>query len=194
MPQPIKPPRLWLARTGIWLILDRGRQTSTGERDRVQAEVALAQYVAKRFRRNGPQSAAPVADVLRKALSRAKDRARAKGISITIAESDLLNLYNLRGGHCAVTGIPFRVTHTGKSRCNPYGISIDRIDPRNGYDLDNVRLVLTAVNTALSDFGEGVFREIVAAMMRHGISANHCSNVETVTDAAELRPRLMEVK
>lgn len=64
---------------------------------------------------------------------------------------------------CALTGIRFQADGIDGKRCNPYAPSIDRIDNSRGYTSDNVRLVLTSVNLALSDFGVMHFDEICRA-------------------------------
>lgn len=165
MPRSKLPPRLWRRQDGSWIILDSGKQKRTGEADRERAEIALAQYLLKRARRKVP-TPRDVRIVLRACLRRASERARAKGRVFSITEENLLDLYLNNSGCCAVTGLAFQPQHLGDSRCNPYAISLDRIDSKKGYELDNVRLVLAFFNAAMADYGEAVFREIVAAMMR----------------------------
>lgn len=67
---------------------------------------------------------------------------------------------------CAVTGIPFQAERIDGKRVNPFAPSIDRIDCSGGYTKDNIRLVLTSVNLALSDFGLDHFDMIVAARVQ----------------------------
>lgn len=53
----------------------------------------------------------------------------------------------IRTGHCEVTGLPFDMKPMGSaSKKNPYAPSLDRIDNSKGYTVDNVRIVLWAVN------------------------------------------------
>lgn len=71
MPRPAKGPRLFQRkrkdRAPVWVIKDTGQpERSTGTADRGQAEIALADYIASKYRRSGP--AGPheltVADIL----------------------------------------------------------------------------------------------------------------------------------
>lgn len=174
MARPQKPPRLWFrADIGRWLILDRGKQTSTGTESLEKAQIAFAAYMqarrrpGRKSRLDGNKTPTPplVRTKIRRAISRAKDRAKTKGRTFSLTEEHILNLYLDGGGRCAVTGLPFRSEHEGESRCNPYAMSIDRIDCRRGYEPDNVRLVLFFVNSAISDFGEKLFREIIGEML-----------------------------
>lgn len=64
---------------------------------------------------------------------------------------------------CTLTGIPFQADRIDGKRVNPFAPSIDRIDTSRGYTPNNVRLVLTSVNLALSDFGLDHFDEICRA-------------------------------
>lgn len=59
-------------------------------------------------------------------------------------------------GRCEVTGIPFTYERLGKgpNAKAPWGMSIDRIDSRQGYTVQNCRLVCTAVNLAMNEWGE----------------------------------------
>lgn len=66
-------------------------------------------------------------------------------------------------GRCALTGLPFH-TDRGVTR-HPFAISIDRMDSSKGYTLGNVRLVLLAVNLAMSHWGDEAFRSIARALV-----------------------------
>lgn len=69
-------------------------------------------------------------------------------------------------GRCEVTGILFTWVKADDCRSNPWGPSLDRIDCSRAYELDNCRLVCTAVNIALSDFGEEVLTKIAKSLIK----------------------------
>jgi hypothetical protein len=71
---------------------------------------------------------------------------------------------------CAVSGLPFDLTwNTGRDLFrNPFGPSIDRRNSKLGYTLGNCRLVLSAVNYGINEWGEDVYRAIGAAVVKHG--------------------------
>lgn len=85
-------------------------------------------------------------------------RVRAKKVGLEFSLTEEWVLSKVMEGYCEVSGIPFRyVKDDGSSRRNPFAPSIDRIDCRKGYIESNCRLVLTAVNLALVDWGVDQF-------------------------------------
>lgn len=77
------------------------------------------------------------------ALARCSLRRR-RGHEFSLTLQDLLLLYELQGGKCAVTGLDMtRVVGEGHVRTN---VSLDRIDSSIGYVIGNVRLVCCIVN------------------------------------------------
>lgn len=76
--------------------------------------------------------------LLRTARFRASARDMVCNLSVAWIEA------GLRRGACAVTRLPF--CFDGSSRC--FAPSIDRIDPRVGYEEDNCRIVVFAYNAA----------------------------------------------
>lgn len=102
----------------------------------------------------------------RKAAQNARVRAIRKGMDFHLSADDLLSLGERQEWRCAVSGLKFNLEYDAESRFtyNPFGISIDRTDCAKGYCPSNVRLVLTAVNFALNDWGDDIFIEIAKAV------------------------------
>lgn len=75
-------------------------------------------------------------------------------------------------GRCEVTGLPFEFSRVGtNTRRNPFAPSIDQITAGAGYTPKNCRVVLTAVNLALCDWGLPMFLHIAShALERNGYS------------------------
>jgi hypothetical protein len=92
----------------------------------------------------------------------ARKRAITNGIEYNLTKADEATLYINTSGCCSISGLRFRMGKGSAYRA-PYAPSIDRIDATKGYTVGNVRIVCVAVNWALSDWGEGVFRKICAA-------------------------------
>lgn len=101
-----------------------------------------------------------------KALRGAKTRAADKGLefdlSIQWAEEELERSAYL----CPLTGIAFDRTISARGRRSPYGPSIDRVDNSRGYVTDNCRVVITAINIMMSDWGEDVFETVAKGFSR----------------------------
>lgn len=98
----------------------------------------------------------------------AKKRAKVNGRAFTIDPDFVTSLWGQQHGLCAVSGLPMipDAPKPEQGTRSPYTPSIDRIRPELGYVPGNVRLVLTAVNIALCDWGEGVLLHIARAMVK----------------------------
>lgn len=81
-------------------------------------------------------------------------------------------------GRCAVTGIPFAWT-ADKAAPGPYAISLDRITPRRPYSPKNCRMVLRAVNLAMSAWGSEVFWEIAGHAIGRRLLREHRTKIGT---------------
>jgi hypothetical protein len=94
----------------------------------------------------------------------AKRRAQNKQIPFDLSTSFIEELWNQQNGKCALTKIEFQIPQNRTDgKASPLAPSIDRIDCSKGYTPDNVRLVCVAVNYALNEFGETIFRQICEA-------------------------------
>ena len=80
----------------------------------------------------------------------ARDRAKSKKRLFDISKEDLMDLWNKQEGKCAISKIP--MTFNIDSGRNPYNVSIDQINPSQGYTKDNIQLVCMCVNQLKSDF------------------------------------------
>lgn len=78
----------------------------------------------------------------------AKTRATKANINFELSPEWVQN--KLEIGVCEVTGLPF--SWKSGNKVNPWGPSIDKIDPNKGYTLNNSRLVVWIYNTAKNCF------------------------------------------
>lgn len=66
-------------------------------------------------------------------------------------------------GLCEVSGFPLNTTVcAGRPFNTP---SLDRINPKDGYLYNNIRIVAFAVNAAMGDWGEDAFKKIMKTWM-----------------------------
>ena len=103
-------------------------------------------------------------------ISGAQKRAKARGLEFSITADDLVAMFDAQRRRCAVSGIPFSLTDRGTNRRvfrKPLRPSLDRRDPSRGYTLDNIRLVCTAVNVALNEWGETLLRRVAEGVLRN---------------------------
>ena len=77
------------------------------------------------------------------------------------------SLWDRQHGRCAVSGRHFSMANFPLALVrHPYGPSLDRIDSHKGYTRDKVRLVCTAVNFGLGQWGDEVFLPVAEATSR----------------------------
>jgi hypothetical protein len=86
-------------------------------------------------------------------------RAHRKDLSCTLNEKALKDLLIDSRGRCAVTGLYFQFDDQTPGR-RPFFPSVDRIDPKRGYEPDNVRVVCFAANVAMLHWGVEVFEKV----------------------------------
>lgn len=97
-------------------------------------------------------------------LSSAKDRAERKNLEFNLSVDKIIA--TIKKGHCELTGLKFNMNKTTNTHINPYSPSIDRKDSSKGYTDDNVRVVLSAVNSALGQYDDKTILPILKAMVK----------------------------
>jgi hypothetical protein len=76
-------------------------------------------------------------------------------------------------GCCDMTGIQFDLsTGGGRRNRHPYAPSIDRINSSGGYTVDNCRVVIWHVNTALAQYGDEALYKLAEALVARRKQAN----------------------
>lgn len=68
---------------------------------------------------------------------------------------------------CALSGMPFDVAANLEKEFsrNPYMPSLDRIESRGGYTNENTRVVLSALNYAINEWGLDIYKTIAANVL-----------------------------
>lgn len=157
-------PRLYLRERPdgrpVWEIRDGARRVSTKTTDPEEAERALAAYLAhpeRRFETSLVDDPKALRNAAAKALRGAKWRSTNRGTRCHLTTDQVVELIEQQGGVCAMTGLAFFDARSSEGRRKPYAPSIDRIDNSKGYTEDNVRVVLSIVNTAKGDYTDSEF-------------------------------------
>lgn len=92
------------------------------------------------------------------------DKAR-KRRPCALTRADILDLYAVQEGRCALTGWP--LTTTRRAGRFPTNASLDRINPALDYTHANTQLVALAVNRAKADMTESDFIDLCQAVVTH---------------------------
>lgn len=109
-----------------------------------------------------------VLSYLEKRVSGARQRAAKRDWLFGITMAHVREMLTAQGGRCAVSGLDFNFQRFPNSFVKyPFAPSIDRIDPRGGYTPDNVRLVCTAANFGMGDWGDEVLLTIAKGVVDH---------------------------
>lgn len=106
-----------------------------------------------------------VAEIMRTltvGVNRARGKAAAKSLPFDLTAEWAIAVAKAQGWRCAMTGIPFFHACPVKSHMRPFAPSFDRIVPGGGYTQDNVRIVVFALNSMLSDWGDEVMRAVAS--------------------------------
>jgi hypothetical protein len=96
-------------------------------------------------------------------LTMARGRSKVKGMDFELTLPMIMNLYNQQEGRCLLTGIPFELEKPKQARTGAFSPSIDRIDSKRGYTIDNIRLVIWGINLGLGQWGEEIYAQIAEA-------------------------------
>ena len=102
---------------------------------------------------------------LRNLFHSVKSRAKKKHLPFEISFSWLREQCFKQNGCCLLTGI--KLDFLSGNKKNPFSPSIDQIIAGAGYLESNARLVCTAINLALNEFGDATFRSIAEGFIKN---------------------------
>lgn len=156
-------PESMICRRGVYYLTEpstNGMRYVRLSRDR---DLAIQEY--RRLRGNFFDSAKP--HMLQREVSRiykkAQYNAAQRGLPFDLSMEEMMQVGENSRWRCALTKIAFSLDKKDGCKFRPFAPSLDRIDSSKGYSLDNCRLVCFAVNAAMNEWGEEVFRVIAAS-------------------------------
>lgn len=104
-------------------------------------------------------------------IASARRRAYKKGIKFELTIEWLEDKFIKQKGRCLLTNLELEIKEG--LGINPLSPSLDRRDPSKGYTFDNTRLVCTAINIALSNFGEKTFSLIADGFLQRKVKRDN---------------------
>ncbi len=114
------------------------------------------------------------------ALVRAiKWRAKEKGLDYDLDEGQILERF--KKGTCEKTNLHFDLRLVGRGKRSAFTPSIDRIDSKRGYTMDNVQVVCLFYNLMKSNFTEVEVNKAIKALRRR-------SNATVLLDRIPVKP------
>jgi hypothetical protein len=118
----------------------------------------------------------------------AKRNAGKRGIDFNLSPADFVRLVIRSKRHCMVSGIAFDFRH-GESTRRPWMPSLDRVHSNKGYTNRNCRLVCTAINFAMNEWGVDVLNRIGENFVQLGRFPHQLTGMDyfTVREFCELR-------
>lgn len=106
-----------------------------------------------------------------------------RGIPFDLKPGEVYALMKRAGFRCAVSGIAFAKRFADYGKRDPWAPSLDRIENRQGYTLENVRVVCLAANIAMSDWGLDVLIRLTRGVHRSSLAlADELTHHETSGD------------
>lgn len=106
---------------------------------------------------------------------RARGRARTKRRDFELTLDDFKDLLLRSGGKCEVTGIVFSDGVYGAARMRPLIPSLDRRNAVLGYCKENCRIVCAAINVAMFNWGEEMFKSLAIGYLVNQVIAPHAT-------------------
>lgn len=107
-----------------------------------------------------------------------RHNAKKRKIHVGITCQDIIELWNKQNGLCALTGEKMtHLAYTSRDQRskNLYNASVDRIDSQKGYTLDNIHLILSAVNTIKWDMSlEDFYKFCNLVSVKHKMNLKNC--------------------
>jgi hypothetical protein len=94
----------------------------------------------------------------------ARKNALSRGVPFSLSVDEFLMLRSRAGGRCEVSSIPFSMENPHGGGRRPWAPSLDRVRSREGYTLNNCRLVCVAANYAMNVWGEDVLHRLSASV------------------------------
>lgn len=108
-------------------------------------------------------------EVAKLACERQEASAKNRGIPFNLKPGDVYTSMRSTGYRCAVSGIPLAKRLVLGGERDPWAPSIDRIENRHGYIVENIRVVCLVANYAMNSWGHDVLLRLARGVLRSSV-------------------------
>lgn len=109
--------------------------------------------------------------IARRMVRRHRIGAKVREIPFDLTASQVLRLMRAADFRCSISGIAFSRQPPEILARDPWAPSIDRIENRQGYVIDNIRIVCLAANLAMNEWGYDTLLRLANAVVRAAAAA-----------------------
>lgn len=124
---------------------------------------------------------------------RQKHAATHRGIPFDLKAGEVYALMRATAFRCAVSGVAFAKRFASDGKRDPWAPSIDRIENRQGYSVENVRIVCMAANIAMADWGFDVLLRLSRGIHRSSLTLSDELSSNRHADAQDADKPLMHI-
>lgn len=100
-------------------------------------------------------------------FTRFRNYAKIKGNEFDLNLEDVWKLYLKQNRKCALTGLPIDFKGSNEKHTTKYTASIDRVDSKEGYTINNIQLVHKDVNIMKNAFNQDYFVQLCNLVSNH---------------------------
>jgi hypothetical protein len=132
-------------------------------------------------------------DVARAMHERQKRGAFNRGMTFELTPGGIYALMKATGFRCAVSGVPFAKRPVSDGKRDPWAPSIDRIENRQGYTMENSRIVCLVANIAMGDWGFDTLLRLTRGIHRSSLTLSDEPTQGPLKEAQEIDKPLMQL-
>lgn len=124
---------------------------------------------------------------------RTKTNARTRKIELHLTKKDIEKMLLSSNLRCSLTNLPLNLEKTKAWKNRPFAPSLDRIDSKKAYTLENCRIVCVAANIAMSEFGEGILFILSRAICSEWSSYHEAKANQTLAMVGIKNKRILDI-
>jgi len=114
--------------------------------------------LSKRYKEDNPKFSG-YKDIYKSFWTRLKNNAKIRNLEFNLKIEEIYELYIKQNKKCALSGVPIKIYSTYRTN-EKDAASIDRIDSKKGYYIDNIQWILKDINKIKMDMDNSLFIDL----------------------------------